>query len=319
MFTSSRVLRRFLMLCLLPATLACAPAAEQSAPPATEAVAESTSLEPPTLDELAEATFGGIADEPVQLADGRWEGEPYVEGGASRPAIGLVEDFLLLGDLTGDGQAESVVLLWTSSGGSGTFDYLAAAGRDERGVSILGTAELGDRVKVRAGRIVDGNIEVDVVQAGPDDAACCPTQLATRTWTLGTQGLSEAEAMITGTLSIAVLQDREWLLAALDRDEPAPDEPEVTLTYDAGRIGGSSGCNSYFADVEEGGDLPGGISIGPTGSTRMMCPEAIMALEDRFLKQLGGVNRYGFLAGKLVLGWQEGEHSGSMIFTAREP
>jgi hypothetical protein len=57
---------------------------------------------------LANASYQGIEDSPVQLENGRWEGKPYVEGGASRPSVGLVEDFSLQGDLDGDGNPETV-------------------------------------------------------------------------------------------------------------------------------------------------------------------------------------------------------------------
>ena len=49
---------------------------------------------------------------------------------------------------------------------------------------------------------VDGTIELDIIQQGLNDAACCPSQLASRFWTLGANGLNEGEAQITGTLSL---------------------------------------------------------------------------------------------------------------------
>ena len=83
----------------------------------------------PTPSELAHATYSGVMNEPVTLISGRWEGEPYVDGGASRPAVGLVEHFILPGDLNGDGLDEAVTLLWESSGGSGNRLYLAVVAR----------------------------------------------------------------------------------------------------------------------------------------------------------------------------------------------
>ena len=309
------------MAILLP-VVACAPAADnavdsQQAPAAAPTAAPIAA--PPSYQDLANATFTGIIDQPVQLVDGVWEGEPFAEGGASRPRVGLVEDFLLQGDLTGDGNAESVALLWTSSGGSGTFDYIAAANRQGQETSILGTVELGDRVQIRGGRIDDGQIELEVVQGGPEDAACCPSQMATRSWTLGPAGLTEGQAEITGSLSTAALQGAEWRLSAFSRSEKAPEEPEVTLTFDEGRVAGSSGCNRYFADVDESVGGPGSISIGPAGGTRMMCPDAFMAVEDRFLEQLAAADSYGFLAGKLVLNFNLDDQYDSMIFTPGKP
>jgi len=161
----------------------------------------------PTPEELANATYSGIEENPVTLISGRWEGEPYAEGGASRPSVGLVKDFYLNGDLGGDGTDETVVLLWQSSGGSGTFDYLAVMDKKSDVVRNLATAEIGDRVKVRSGRIEDRRIVLDVVQQGEGDAACCATQLATRSWSLAGGELTEGEAQITGTLSIETLKE----------------------------------------------------------------------------------------------------------------
>lgn len=274
---------------------------------------------PPTPEELANATYIGVTDEPVQLTDGHWEGEPFVEGGASRPAVGLVADLLLSGDLDGDGNQEAIVLLWTSSGGSGTFDYLAAMGRRGDQVVNLATTEIGDRVKIRDARLSEGRIVLNVVQAGPEDAACCPSEKATRTWILQTDRLVEQEPAITGKLSLADLMGPEWVLTHFSWDEPAPEEPEVTLVFEAERIAGKSGCNNFFGAAEEGGDIPGSISIGQVGATRMMCPEEIMAVEDRFQRQLTGVTQYSFLAGKLALTWQNDGTAGVMLFKPREP
>lgn len=272
----------------------------------------------PTAVELANAVFPGILDQPIQLRDGRWEGKPFIEGGASRPSAGMVEDLILTGDFDGDGQGETAVVLWTSSGGSGTFDYLAVVGRQGGQLVQLGTAPIGDRVQIRSARVVADRIVLDVVQAGAGDAACCPTQKATRTWTLGTGGLSERAVEITGTLSLADLGGTEWVLRQLARDEPAPPEPEITLVFEGDRIAGTSGCNRYFAGIEEDGDLSGQISVGAIGSTRMACEDDVMALESRFLERLEAVSRYDFVAVKLALTWQTEESTDTMLFAPQQ-
>ncbi|NNK99209.1 MAG: META domain-containing protein [Xanthomonadales bacterium] len=43
-----------------------------------------------TLEDLKNATYTGIEAQPVTLSGGRWEGSPHVEGGASRPTVGLM-------------------------------------------------------------------------------------------------------------------------------------------------------------------------------------------------------------------------------------
>lgn len=292
-------------------------AAPEDTPPSTAASAISTDA--PAMDELANATYDGMMEESVQLTDGSWEGEPFVEGGASAPAVGLVKHFRLTGDVNGDGHEEAAVLLWTSSGGSGTFDYLAIGGRSDEGIVNLGTAEIGDRVQIRQGRIVDGKIELDVVQAGPEDAACCPTQLATRVWELSPGALDETASEVTGTLSMAELLGPEWVLTDFAWNEPVAAVPEVTLVFEEDRIVGKAGCNSYFGGIEEEGESPNGLTVGHLGSTRMMCPEEIMAIENRFFRQLSAVTSYSYLAGRLALSWQDEESAGVMIFAPREP
>lgn len=150
-----------------------------------------TPAQPSAPGAFANATYHGVADGPVRLADGVWEGAPYAPGGASRPRVGLNRDFQLQGDLNGDGTDEFVVLVWTSSGGSGTFDYLAVMALLDGQAEHLASAPLGDRVRIRDARIEKGEVIIDVTQQGPGDAACCPTQQATRRWRLESGRLVE--------------------------------------------------------------------------------------------------------------------------------
>ena len=50
-------------------------------------------------EQLKNAMYQGIYDEPVQLSDGRYEGKPFVEGGASRPTVTFVDELSASGDL----------------------------------------------------------------------------------------------------------------------------------------------------------------------------------------------------------------------------
>ena len=270
----------------------------------------------PSLEELSSATYTRIYDEAVTLVDGRWEGEPFVEGGASRPSVGLVDHFSLIGDLDSDGREETTVLLWESSGGSGTRLYLAVMGRSPNNLEGLGTALVGDRVQVYSGRFADGRIELDVVQAGPDDAMCCPSQLATRGWTLGAGNLVEGEATITGTLSLDNLGGPEWVLAELGWGESVSDTAEITISFDDGKVTGSGGCNRYFAAVA--GNTPGELVFSGMGATRMACPESTMGLEQNYLKTLAGASMYSFLAGRLVLGCDTDDGPIALIYERRD-
>jgi len=273
----------------------------------------------PTSEQLGNITYKGIFEHAITLKNGHWVGEPFVAGGSSRPAVGLIDDFILTGDLNGDGKDESVVLLWENTGGSATYTYLAVTGmRDDRPYT-LDTALIGEHVQVRAGRIVGNRIELDVVQQGPKDAACCPSQKATRYWDLDASGLHVNPSRITGTLSLADLAGTEWVLNRMEKNEPLAAQPEITLVFDGDRISGKSACNRYFAGAKEGGELPGDLHISDIGGTRMACPEEVMNLENRYLEALGSVTRYSFMAGKLVLTWRKNGKTGTLLFIPRQP
>jgi len=277
------------------------------------------SVGPPTLEELENATYEGFeGPASVTLTDGAWTGEPYAEDGASRPEVTLVRRFRITGDLDRDNQEEAVTLLNLASGGTGQLLYLAIVDRrDGRPVNVA-TELVGDRVQVRQVRIEGQTIYLDVVRAGPEDAACCPGEVATLEWELLPEGelRSVGQTEQPGRLGLETIGDTYWVLREWSSGEAAPEEPEVTLRYDDERLTGSSGCNQYFASVTQG-EMPGDVSVGRIGSTRMACPEPETAVEARFLSQLEGVDTYGFMAGELMLGYSTNDGSGVMTFERR--
>ena len=149
--------------------------------------------EPSSWSAPATITIHGTEYGPVQLRDGTWEGEPYVEGGASRPRVGLAKDFMLSGDVDGDGQDESLYVVWQSSGGSGTFNYAALVDSSGDSVENTATVALGDRVRVLGGSMGPGRIELQVLEHDEDDPACCPTRHATRVYDAQLQPVSQPE------------------------------------------------------------------------------------------------------------------------------
>ncbi|MBW1855842.1 MAG: META domain-containing protein [Deltaproteobacteria bacterium] len=282
------------------------------------AVANTIQAMPSTSTEPGDATYSGIYEHMITLKDGRWEGKPFIAGGASRPTVGLVKDFRLTGDLNGDGAMEHVVVLWENSGGTGTQNYLAVMGMLEGRLVNLSTTLIGDRVQLQAGRINNGKIEIDVIQHGLDEPACCPSQKATRIWSLDGKELTLKETLLKGKLSLADLEGLEWVLFRIKRGQALSVKPEVTLRFDGEKIVGKSACNSYFAAVRESGDMAGGISISHVGMTKMACQEEIMNLERRYFEALEEVVKFSFLGGKLALNWKKGETGHTMLFISRK-
>ena len=144
-----------------------------------------------TLNDLKSARYQGIYDEPVDLTDGKYEGEPFVEGGASRPTVTFIDPFNALGDLNGDAVEEAVVTLAESSGGSGTFVYLAAVVDQDGSLINVATQLLGDRVQLKSLSIEAGEILVTLATHAPDDPMCCPSQEETKRYRLQEGALIE--------------------------------------------------------------------------------------------------------------------------------
>jgi heat shock protein HslJ len=249
-----------------------------------------------TLEALQNAVYQGIYDEPVQLTDGRYEGEPFVPGGASRPTVVLHPEVYAFGDLNGDGADDAAVILIESSGGSGSFIYLAAV-INEGGVPVnVATHLVGDREQVQAISIEEGEITLDMVAHGPDDPMCCPTQEVTKVYQLQDDQLVEVLVGLEGTT---------WVLASYgDPSDPQAvlEGSEITAEFDSaeGTVSGSAGCNHYFGSYEVDGEA---ITFGLLGSTLMAClePEGIMQQEQAYLAALASAATYRIEGNKLEL------------------
>lgn len=294
---------------LLFALSACAPGG--STMHVEQAPANSDSLD------LAFANYVGIreASGTISLFNGRWEGAPLAAGGASRPRVELLWA-LPPGELEGEGEPESVGLLTASAGGTGSQLYAAVFAKREGAWRNVATTPIGDRIQVRDARVEGGRLVLDVVQAGAGDAMCCPGELATRTWALRGDSLSEQPARMTGRLGPEVLDGSEWVLRNWSRAEAALPAPEVTLRSAEGRWTGSSGCNRYSASVTAGVN-PGGVELGPAIGTRMACPEPANSIEARYLRALASVQKFSFVGGRLALSYQAEDTLGVLLFDRR--
>jgi hypothetical protein len=151
-----------------------------------------------TVEKLKDAGYQGIYQEPIQLTDGTYEGEPFVEGGASRPTVTFIEPYAF-GDLNGDGVDDAVVLLVESSGGSGSFVYMAAVLNQKGKPENVDTLLLGDRAQVQSLTIADGQISVTMVTHGPDDPMCCPTQEVEQIYELQENKLVQTAGEVIGS------------------------------------------------------------------------------------------------------------------------
>ena len=143
-----------------------------------------------TLDKLKNIQYQGIYEEIIQLEDGFYEGEPFIEGGASRPTVRFA-DVYAFGDINADGVEDAVILLVENSGGSGAFRYLAVIVNEGGTPHNIATIFVGDRSKEEKLSINPGQISLNMVQVGPNDPFCCASQKVLKTYTLEDNNLVE--------------------------------------------------------------------------------------------------------------------------------
>lgn len=248
---------------------------------------------------LANASYSGIYEDPVPLTDGHYEGKPFVAGDSSRPIVDYVKNAERFADLDGDGVDDAIVFLVESSGGSGSFVYLAAQlNQAERPVDA-GAVLIADRSQVRAVNIDAGQIVLDLIVPGPGDGACCPSYKTTSSYAVQ-DGMLTAVGATTELekITIADLQGTAWTLTSLG-DEPAAAEAQVTLLFQDGQLSGNGGCNNYNSSFTLNEDNPFVMTLGPIAATRMICP--VGEQESAYLTALSKTSQWGYHFGRLAL------------------
>jgi heat shock protein HslJ len=94
------------------------------------------------------------------------------------------------------------------------------------------------------------------------------------------------------------------------------DGSRITALFEDGQVGGSAGCNSYFAAYEVNGD---NISISDAGSTKKLCPEleGVMDQEAQYLSLLGQSASFQIVADQLEIVGQANELL--LVYQVSEP
>jgi heat shock protein HslJ len=114
-----------------------------------------------------------------------------------------------------------------------------------------------------------------------------------------------ATVVAIGTGAPFSLSGSEWVLEDLG-GHGVIDRVQATLSFpETGKVGGNSSCNRFFGPLEMSGDH---IKIGPLGSTRMACPEAVMKQETKYLAALQAANHFEWKDPYLLVyskGWEK--------------
>jgi heat shock protein HslJ len=112
------------------------------------------------------------------------------------------------------------------------------------------------------------------------------------------------------------LEGTNWvMLSYMDADgqtKSALSDVQVTAIFKEGRVGGSDGCNRYFASYKVNGSQ---IKIGQAGSTMMACsPEEIMTQAAAFHAALASASSFKIEGEQLTLMNAQGQ--AALVFKA---
>lgn len=78
------------------------------------------------------------------------------------------------------------------------------------------------------------------------------------------------------------IENTVWNLVSLTR-QPILADSQITAEFAEGRVNGSAGCNSYFADYQLDDAQ---LNIETIGSTKKACPDDLMEQETTYLNLL---------------------------------
>ena len=105
------------------------------------------------------------------------------------------------------------------------------------------------------------------------------------------------------------LEGTVWSLVTLGQNSLIPGTT-ITLSFENGQVGGTSGCNSYGGSYQVSGES---LSLGDLFMTEMAClePEGVMQQEGVYLGALGSAQTYTLSGGSLTIILSDG---GALVF-----
>lgn len=133
-----------------------------------------------SLDILQNATYRSPDWGEYQLSNGVYYRTPPTAQESPEAYTTHLLDTVLYGDMNDDGVQDAVVFLNTQNGGTGHFIEMAVVLNWNGGPVNVETEYLGDRVIVESGTVEGGLITLNLRVQGPNDPACCPSQIEER-------------------------------------------------------------------------------------------------------------------------------------------
>lgn len=112
------------------------------------------------------------------------------------------------------------------------------------------------------------------------------------------------------------LEDVNWVLRSYEDKGTMSDLPgdvRIDALFEGGRVGGSSGVNTYSAPYELSGSS---LTIGPAAATMMAGPEDLMAMEQAYLDALQRAASFAVTADELTILAEDGGEL--LVYTMEE-
>lgn len=138
-----------------------------------------------TFEELANATYRSTltAGGAITLTDGSYRAD--TQGSSVQNEV-ILTNFAVFGDVTGDGQEDAVLILFSSVAGTQTFYNLVIVQRQD-GQLVDTQSSIGERLQINNLRLASRDIVLEILAPGSDDPVCCPSMLALQRyrWTNG--------------------------------------------------------------------------------------------------------------------------------------
>lgn len=119
--------------------------------------------------------------------------------------------------------------------------------------------------------------------------AAAPPHVADLTVSKNNGRTEQVNSKMAGAVELA----GEWRVTHL-AGTPVIEESRLALCFTAsGEVSGNASCNRFSGSyTAESGSLRIGGADGSVATTRMLCPEPVMAQEDRFLQLLPAIDTY---------------------------
>ncbi|MEA3336519.1 MAG: META domain-containing protein [Chloroflexota bacterium] len=152
-----------------------------------------------TVDSLANMTYmsSWTVTGEAPLENGVYRGEG-VEGTGGEVVVTLTEDIAYFGLADGE-EAASPILKTSTSSGHDIYDLALVTTQDGEAANIS-TTTLGEDVVINGIMMDKGAIAVDMIQHGPEDDPCCPTERVIRTYVVRRGELVEGSTTVIGTV-----------------------------------------------------------------------------------------------------------------------